>query len=116
MLQEGAEGLTLMVNGANDFVKANQPVVIGAGAAAAAFGAMAVGITTVTAATKIFNAVFAGTALANPALWGVIAITAGIAGGCGGYHIVGSASGKRARRSVQIGCRNADHGGKPWEY
>lgn len=80
VLQEGADGLTEMTNGANDFVKANQEVVVGASAAVAAFGAMAVGVTTVTAGMKIFDAVFAGTALANPAMWGVIAITAGIAG------------------------------------
>lgn len=80
MLQEGADGLTEMTNSANDFVKANQTLVVGASSAVAVFGAMAAGITTVTAATKIFNGVFAGTALANPTLWGVLAVTAGIAG------------------------------------
>lgn len=78
--QEGAETLTLITNGLNDFVKSNESVVLGLSAAVGMFFAMATGITAVTTAVKLLSTVFSGTMLANPTLWGFTAIISGIAG------------------------------------
>lgn len=79
-LSAGAEELAVLVDEAAEFASANQQVVIGATAAAGTMGLLAVGITGVTTATKLFHAVFAGSALANPALWGAAAAVAAIVG------------------------------------
>lgn len=79
-LSAGAEGLAELVDGAAEFASENEHVVIGATAAAGVLGLVATGVTTLTAATKLFHAVFAGTALANPALWGAAAAVAAVVG------------------------------------
>ena len=79
-LQEGAEQLTGITNAANQFVIKNQEVVVGASAAVAAFGAMAVGVTGAATAMKLAKTVFAGSFLANPAMWGGLAVAAAIVG------------------------------------
>ena len=80
MMQSGAKELTGLTNAANGFVIQNQEIVVGATAAVAAFGAMAVGITGITAAMRIASVVFAGSFLANPAMWGALAVGASIVG------------------------------------
>lgn len=79
-LKSGAETLTDLTNGANDFVKSNKEIVIGATAAAGAMGAMAIGVTGVTAAMKLLKTVFAGSPLANAGLWGGMAAGAAMVG------------------------------------
>ena len=79
-LGSGAQTLTQMTNAANSFVKENKEVVAGATAAATAFGIMTVSIGGTATAVKLFNIIFKGSALANPAMWGFMAATAGIAG------------------------------------
>lgn len=97
---KAADTLTLMANGANDFVKENETLVISATAAAGAFGAMAIGVAGVTAAIKLLNGVFAGTILANPALWGAAAIAAGAAGIAAAIVHIGE-SAKNAGKSTE---------------
>lgn len=79
-LSLGAEELAALVDEAAEFASENQQVVIGATAAAGTMGLLAVGVTTVTAAVKLFNAVFVGTALANPALWKAGAAVSAVVG------------------------------------
>lgn len=79
-LADGADALTDITNAANGFVKEYPQVVVGATAAAGAFGAMALGVTGVSAAMKLMNSVFKGTALANPSAWGIMAAVAGVVG------------------------------------
>lgn len=79
-LKGGAETLTDLTNKANGFVKSNKEIVVGATAAAGAMGAMAIGVTGVATAIKLVQTVFAGTFLANAAMWGGIAAGAAMIG------------------------------------
>lgn len=88
-LSIGAEMLAEIVDGLGEFVQANPEVVAGLTTTIGLFGGIAVAVPAATAAIKLFNAVMAGSALANPAFWGATAAVAAIAGiGTGIYKAI----------------------------
>lgn len=85
-MQDGAESLTELTNAANGFVKENHEVVVGATAAAGAFGAMAVGVTAVATAVKLFSFAFMGTPLADLGMWAILGAGAAMVGVAAAIH------------------------------
>ena len=79
-LSIGAEALAEIVDGLGEFVQANPEVVAGLTTTIGLFGGVAVAVPAATAAIKLFNTVMAGSALANPAFWGITALISGLAG------------------------------------